>query len=395
MASPTTNLPSGPIPGMNSIRGFSVITLSLTRVCSSAAILADSSASANMASYLCNLTFATTSVAPNAYQAESFTPFLDNCTAPLVANGQPELIELVQNGTASFGVGVTLDEETDGSSVDFVRPFYLEMGDGPMGIVVRKGERARDLQLVSSIQAGLVSTLWGKDRSVAGQIAEIDGANTQPLKFPVAAVSGFLTEGGLSLSYKNTPQPSGSLQTPSRADPVDVTVAVYRGDALPLANITGDSIDQWSGIEVEMINSICATPGPLNCVDIITVDTLDDRLAVVNNGTASISIGEIVVTQSRLDTTNFVQPFYYSAGPGLYVLEEDTSLYPADATLDVMNGKPVCTITDSAWNPVAESYGAQLVSFDTRAEADKAVEDGTCIGLLWDSPVRWLDSFVY
>ena len=129
-------------------------------------------------------------------------------------------------------------------------------------------------------------------------------------------------------------------------------------------------------------------------MDIIGVDTLDDRLAVLNNRTASISIGEILVTQSRLDTTNFVQPFYYSAGPALYVLENDTSLYPADATLDVMNGRPVCTVADSAWNPVGESYGAQLVSFDTRAEADTAVEDGTCIGLLWDSPVRWFDSLI-
>ena len=269
MASPTTNLPS--IPGMNSFRALSLtlsLALSLTRVCSSAAILADNGASANMASYLCNLTFATTSVAPNAYQVDTVTPFLDNCTAPLVANGQAELIELVQNGTASFGVGVALAEETDGSSfVDFIRPFYAESADGPTGIVVPKGERARNLQLVSSIQAGLVSTLWGKDRSVAGQIAQIGGADTQSLKFPVAAVSGFLTKEGLSLDWKSTPQPSGSLQTPSRADPVDVTIAVYRGVALPLANITGDRIDQWSGMEVEMINSICTRFTRLTRVD--------------------------------------------------------------------------------------------------------------------------------
>lgn len=89
--------------------------------------------------------------------------------------------------------------------------------------------------------------------------------------------------------------------------------------------------------------------------------------------------------------TSFVQPFYYSAGPALYVSEENASLYSADATLDVMNAQPVCTVTNSAQNPAGESYGAQLIAFDTRAEAVDAVESGQCIGLLWVSHIDFSD----
>ena len=293
---------------MTTTRTTTTLLLTLMTIASAVAegpkpaVLVGSETSADMASYLCNLTFTSTPSPPNWIEGLTFGPFLSNCTAPFLATSEAELVELVKNGTACFGVGVSLSDESS-SEVDIVRPFYQSVDGAPVGIAVQKGKRETNLELVSSVQAGLVSALWAGNSSV---VTQIDAGTPKSLAFPVAAVTGFLTKNGLNLSYTIGPTPiaEGKLETPAITNPVNVTIAVYKGNALPLADITGDSIDSWSGMEIEMIREICAQPGPLNCEDIIVVDTVDDRLNVLNDGRASISIGSIVVTQSRLDSTS-------------------------------------------------------------------------------------------
>lgn len=355
------------------------------------AILAGCVFAPNMASYLCNLTLVSTDERPN-WLVDGTTdlemgPFLSNCTSPLVASTESELVELVRNGTASFGLGASYSDVT-AEAVEYVRPFFATRNGLPVGTIVGRDKRQGDPQLVDSIQAGLVSALWSGNSSVVYQIDA--GRNPDSLAYATAAISGFLTENGKSLSYEETPIAEGPLETPP-PPPVNVTLAVYRGNTLPLASIEGDSIDGWSGIEVEMIKSLCRATGPLNCsTNILIADTVDERLTLLDEQ-ADISIGSIVVNQDRLDKYSFVQPFYFSAGPALYVTKENEGAYPDDATLDVMSGETVCTVTNSAQNPAGEAYGADLLAYDSRDEAVAAVEAGDCIGLLWVSHVAFAD----
>lgn len=317
-----------------------------------------------------------TTATPDWIEGLEFDPFLANCTAAIVASSVDELVSLVRSDVACFGVGVPLSSGAESDGMDFVRPFYQAVNGDPIGIVVPKGKRETNLQLYSSIQAGLVSTLWAGNTSVAHQI---EGSDLETLKFPTSAVTGFLTSNGNKLSYGLGPTPiaQGSLETPAESPGVNVTIAVYRGNTLPLANITGDSIDTWEGVEIELIKRLCAPLGPLNCQDTIVVDTVDERLAVLSDGRADISIGSIVINQDRLNDTSFVQPFYFSAGPALYVT--DPGNYGKDTTLTVMSGQPVCTVTGSAQNAAGEAYNATLIAYDTRDEAVDAVVAGECI----------------
>ncbi len=344
-------------------------------------------------SYLCNLSLVSTDETPNWLVDGATTlemePFISNCTSPIVASTQPELVELVRNGTASFGVGLANDVPAE--TVEYVRPFFATRGGTPVGIIVREDARQEDPQLVDSLQAGLVSMMWSGNSSVIHQIdAAVGRRMPDSLAYPTAAITGFLTKNGQALSWGETPIAQGPLETPP-PPPVNVTLAVYRGNTLPLASIEGASIDEWSGIEVEMIKSLCRTPGPLNCsTDILIANTVDERLTLLDER-ADISIGSIVVNQNRLDSYSFVQPFYFSAGPALYVTKENEAAYPEDATLDVMKGETVCTVTNSAQNPAGEAYGANLLAFNSRDEAVANVEAGNCIGLLWVSHVAFMD----
>ena len=355
------------------------------------AILANSPCAADMASYLCNLTYVSTDVEPSWLVDGAvdlrMEPFLSNCAAPLVAATESELVELVRNGTADFGVGVSDVSTTQG--VETLRPFFSVRLQVPVGIVVGEDRRLADPQLVNSIQAGLVSALWGGNSSVAHEI--YTGDDPDSLAFATEAVTGFLTKNGQALSWSKTPIKQGSLESPALDSPVDVTIAVYRGNALPLASIEGDSIDDWTCIEIEMIRSLCRVPGPLNCSsNILIADTVDERLTLLDEQ-ADISIGSIVINQNRLDGYSFVQPFYFAAGPAMYVTQENAGLYAVGATLDVMSGETVCTVTNSAQNPAGEAYGADLLAYDTRDEAAAAVVAGDCIGLLWVSHVAFTD----
>ncbi len=52
---------------------------------------------------------------------------------------------------------------------------------------------------------------------------------------------------------------------------------------------------------------------------------------------------------------------------------------------DQMKGKPVCDVTGSYYNrPAAEKFGVELVGFTGVTEALTAMQQGRCVGLLFD-----------
>lgn len=316
-------------------------------------------------------------------------------------SGQSEAAARIQNGEC---IAMLVDEQGDPTNgiLKVVSNETAEIGASPYGIVVRKNAPA---DLVHSLTAAAVSMLWSGRSSPIWGIANNtfkprDGGESfmdvsRTLEFPTSAITGFLTQNGNALDWSTAPVVNGSRSVPSAEThpPVNATIVVYKGNALPLASIEGnipflEDGSLWKGIEIEMLKVICSS-SIIKCTGVVVAGTVDERLSILVDGKADISIGSIVVNQERLQQAYFVQPYYFSAGPALYVPVNQSSTVPKDVTLEYMNGKDVCTVTDSAQNPAGEKYGANLISFGTRVEAEAAIYKGECIGLLWVSHVQF------
>lgn len=316
-------------------------------------------------------------------------------------SGNVEAAEKIQNGEC-FGVLVDGDAGPPKGPLQVISKVTAEVGSSPYGIVVKKNAPP---ELVDSLTAAVISMFWSGPVSPMWSIADAtftrpDGAEpfinvSRALQFPTSAITGFLTGNGNALDWSSAPVVDGPRGVSD--EPINATIVVYKGNALPLASIEGDASflekdSLWKGMEIEMLQVICSSSS-IQCTDVIVADTVDARLEYLTNGTGDISIGSIVVNQDRVPQAYFVQPFYFSAGPALYVPTADAESVPEDATLEYMNGKNVCTVTNSAQNPAGEKYGANLIAFDTRAEAEAAINNGECIGLLWVSHVDF-DGFI-
>lgn len=313
-------------------------------------------------------------------------------------SGKVQAAQKIQNGEC---LGLIVDGAPSSSGpLKVLSKNAATIGATPYGIVVKKNASE---ELVNSLTAAAVSMLWAGRISPMWSIAEStfsppDGA--QPvvnvddiLQYPISAITGFLTRNGNALDWRTAPVVNGSRSVPSPGNPINATIVVYRGNALPLASIKGnisflEDGSLWKGIEIEMLQVICSS-SIIQCTKVLVADTVDERLDFLVDGKADISIGSIVVNQQRLSQGYFVQPFYFSAGPALYVPVNKSDSVPENATLDYMNGENVCTVTNSAQNPAGEKYGANLIAFETRAEAEAAIYAGDCIGLLWVSHVQF------
>eukprot|EP00890_Picochlorum_soloecismus_P002418 jgi/Picsp_1/3177/NSC_06017-R1_glutamine-binding protein len=313
-----------------------------------------------------------------------------------------EAREAIANETCSV---LIIDTQRDPSSANLKRLNTVVnfIGASPYGIAVSK---TAPESLVKSLVAAAVSMLWsGTESALWGFVNETMsarenlktyGTTADVLGFATSAITGFLTENGNRLDFSNMPvlvNVGTSLAVPPAASPApyNATIAVYKGNSLPLARIDGNATfleegSKWEGIEIEILDIICSS-SVIQCTGVVVADTVDERLSLLEDNTADISIGSIVVTQERLDEVAFIQPFYFSAGPALYMPANGSLPSAEDATMEYMDGKNVCTVTGSAQNPAGESYGAILIPFDTRAAAEAAIYKGECIGLLWVSHV--------
>lgn len=314
-------------------------------------------------------------------------------------SGKAEAIDRMENGEC-----IALLVDGHGGSQDgplrIVSRVAADIGASPYGIVVNKNASQ---ELVDSLTAAAVSMLWAGRISpmwsIANNTFQSEGGMESrvnvpaTLGFATSAITGFLTRNGNALDWTKAPAVNGSRSVPAPGNPVNATIVVYKGNALPLASIEGDisfleKNSSWKGMEIEMLQVICSS-GIIQCTEVLVANTVDERLSLINDGKADISIGSIVVNQERLSEVYFVQPFYFSAGPALYLPSNEADSVPENATLEYMDGQDVCTVTASAQNPAGEKYGANLIPFETRAEAEAAILRGECIGLLWVSHVQF------
>jgi ABC-type amino acid transport substrate-binding protein len=157
---------------------------------------------------------------------------------------------------------------------------------------------------------------------------------------------------------------------------------------MPLASLQGattflEDTSTWTGIEVEIGKAICNSPY-FNCLDVLVTDNVSDRLSYLDQGLADISIGDISVTQDRVNNYSFVQPMYFSAGPAIYVEQSVDIQEPQPRLQDYSNGKTLCTLYGGPYNDT-EVPGATFVFYNTSSEAIDGVTSGECDGFLYDS----------
>lgn len=269
------------------------------------------------------------------------------------------------------------------------------VSEEPIGIITSKNASQ---ELVDDLSFGLVSTMWaGEDSTILQYENETLTANGFPandnLLRLVYAITGMSTENGFGLRWASTtPLFYGGESVNATGSKFDVTLLMYQGSPLPLASLQGsesflEDNSTWFGMEVDIAKAICTSPY-FNCLDILVTDSVSDRLSYLDQGIATISIGDISVTQERLDNYSFVQPMYYSAGPAIYVNLSVTVEEPQPG-LEYAEGKTLCTLYGGAYNEQAEAKGATLVYYNTSTEAIQGISSGACDGFLYDSNVSF------
>lgn len=269
------------------------------------------------------------------------------------------------------------------------------VSEQPLGIITRKDASQ---ELMDDLSFGLVSMMWeGNDSSILQYENDTLIANGYPvnenLQRLVSAVTGMSTDNGLALRWASTtPVFSGSESVNATGSALDLTILMYQGSPLPLASIQGSKTfleegSTWTGVEVEIAKAICDSPY-FNCVEVLVTDNVGDRLSYLDQGIANISIGDISVTQERLDNYSFIQPMYYSAGPAIYV-NQSVSVEEPQPGLEYADGKTLCTLYGSAYNEEAQAKGATLIYYNTSDEAIQGISSGECDGLLYDSNVSF------
>lgn len=264
------------------------------------------------------------------------------------------------------------------------------VSEQPVGIITNK---TASQDLIDDLTVGLVSTMWEGEKSKilwyenTTLVANGYPENENLLK-SVYAITGVSTKNGFALTWEPTTPVFDGGEAVNASGVANITILMFQGSPMPLASLQGattflEDTSTWTGIEVEIGKAICNSPY-FNCLDVLITDNVSDRLSYLDQGLADISIGDISVTQDRVNNYSFVQPMYFSAGPAIYVEQSVDIQEPQPRLQDYSNGKTLCTLYGGPYND-AEVPGATFVFYNTSSEAIDGVTSGECDGFLYDS----------
>lgn len=148
-------------------------------------------------------------------------------------------------------------------------------------------------------------------------------------------------------------------------------------------NVFLDSSGKSQGMQVDLMNGMKASleaklGKPL---EIELVPTLPaNRVEFLDRGKCDMIFTSLTVTPERQKLIQFIEPYYYAAGPGLQT-KKGVDLKSWEA----LKGKSVCSNQGSSWNvPLERDYGVKIVAFQTQQEVDQSLRDGRCVGLVSD-----------
>jgi polar amino acid transport system substrate-binding protein len=131
------------------------------------------------------------------------------------------------------------------------------------------------------------------------------------------------------------------------------------------------------GIEPALAADVAKSLGvKLELVPVVAAN----RMQFLEQGKIDLMIATMTDTPDRRKVVKIVDPDYYASGYNVMV-RKSMNL----TSWNELKGKPVCGIQGAYYNKEAsENFGLQVVAFTGTAEALTALQQGRCVGLLYD-----------
>jgi len=105
-----------------------------------------------------------------------------------------------------------------------------------------------------------------------------------------------------------------------------------------------------------------------------------NRVQFLQQGKCDMIFTSLTVTPEREKLVQFIEPYYYAAGAGLF-----TRKGMKIGKWEDLKGKPICSNQGSSWNlPLEQKFSANIVAFQSQQEVDQSLRDGRCIALVSD-----------
>ena len=105
-----------------------------------------------------------------------------------------------------------------------------------------------------------------------------------------------------------------------------------------------------------------------------------NRMQFLQQGKIDLMIATMNDKPDRRQIVGIIEPLYYASG--VNVLGNKKA---ALKSWEQLKGQKVCGIQGAWYNrPVAEKYGADIVAFKGQTEAETALQQGNCIGWVYD-----------
>jgi polar amino acid transport system substrate-binding protein len=105
-----------------------------------------------------------------------------------------------------------------------------------------------------------------------------------------------------------------------------------------------------------------------------------NRMQFLQQGKIDLMLATMNVTDERRKTVGIIEPSYYASGVNVF-LNRKVGL----KNWEQLKDQKICGIQGAFYNKyVAEKYGADIVAFRGQNEAETALQQGNCIGWLYD-----------
>lgn len=184
----------------------------------------------------------------------------------------------------------------------------------------------------------------------------------------------FLTAITMVVTACSSPEAKGTLD--AIQDKGKIAIGI-KTDYRPFGFIDEDGKN--AGLEVDiaryLANEVLGSEDKVEFVPVVA----SNRIEFLQQGRIDVVIATMTDTEERREKIDFSEN-YYSDGAGL-LTQKKNSL----KSWDELKGKKVCGIQGSFYNKELTEKGIQLVNFTGTAEAYKGLQDGRCIGFVYDN----------
>jgi polar amino acid transport system substrate-binding protein len=133
---------------------------------------------------------------------------------------------------------------------------------------------------------------------------------------------------------------------------------------------------RFAGLEIDLAQSIAEF---LGVKPRLVPVAAANRIPWLRQTRIDLILASMPVTDERRSEIGIVEPPYYASGVAVLAAAE----VGLRSWRDLAN-RSVCGLRNSAYNRVAERYGASILSFPTGPEVEAAVLDRRCVGWVFD-----------